>query len=70
MKRLPELRRILHVDDDDDIGIIAALALEEVGQFTVCRCESGQAALDKAPGFGPDLFLLDYMMPDMDGQET
>ena len=70
MKRLSKLHKILHVDDDADISIIAALALEDVGQFTLRQCESGQAALHEAPVFSPDLFLLDYMMPDMDGQET
>ena len=65
-----ELTRVLHVDDDEDIRTIANLALEAVGRLTVCVCDSGPDALAKAEAFRPDLFLLDYMMPGMDGEET
>ncbi len=65
-----ELNRILHVDDDEDIRVIANLALEMVGQFEVLHCGSGQEAIEKAADFKPDLFLLDYMMPDLDGEQT
>ena len=65
-----ELTRVLHVDDDEDIRTIANLALEAVGKLTVCACDGGPDAIAKAPGFRPDLFLLDYMMPGMDGEET
>ncbi len=64
------LERILCVDDDNDIRMIARMALEAVGGFTVEDCSSGAAALDAAPGFGPDLILLDVMMPGMDGPST
>ena len=65
-----ELKRVLHVDDDEDIRTIANLALETVGNLTVCACDGGPEAIAKAPDFRPDLFLLDYMMPGMDGEET
>ena len=64
------LNRILHVDDEADIQLIAKLALETIGGFTVELCTSGQEALDKAGRFDPDLIVLDVMMPDMDGLET
>lgn len=66
----PVLRRILYVEDEPDIRAIAQLALESVGGFTVAACDSGQEALEKAPGFAPDLILLDVMMPGMDGPST
>ena len=64
------LQRILHVEDEPDIQEVARLTLESMGGFTVETCGSGQEALDKAPGFAPDLILLDVMMPGMDGPAT
>ncbi|PVY70055.1 response regulator receiver domain-containing protein [Tamilnaduibacter salinus] len=64
------LRRILYVEDDEDIRQIAQMALEEVGGYELGMCESGQQALDTVDAFEPDLILLDVMMPDMDGIET
>nr|WP_127903558.1 response regulator [Solirhodobacter olei] len=61
--------RILHVDDDTDILEVANLALELVGGLTVAQSASGAEALRQAPGFLPDVFLLDYMMPGMTGAE-
>lgn len=65
-----ELQRILHVDDAEDVRIIADIALKTIGQFELLQCDSGKQALEKAEAFRPDLFLLDYMMPEMDGKET
>lgn len=64
------LTRILMVEDDLDIQAVAQLALEAVGGFTVTMCSSGGAAINVAPGFNPDLVLLDVMMPGMDGPST
>lgn len=61
------LRRILYVEDDDDIREIAQLSLEMVGGFEVLLCASGEQALLAAPAFAPQLILLDVMMPSMDG---
>ena len=67
---MAELKKILHVEDEPDIREIALLALETVGGFSVESCGSGDEALEKAPGFMPDLFLMDIMMPGMDGPAT
>ena len=64
------LNKILYVEDEADIRKIAKLALEEVGGLKVLICASGQEAIDKAPGFQPDIILLDVMMPGMDGPDT
>jgi len=64
------LNRILHVEDDEDILMIARLALADLGGFEVLQCASGAEALEKASDFGPDLLLLDYMMPGMNGLQT
>lgn len=65
-----DLERILMVEDEPDIQTVARLALETVGGFTVAACDSGEQALAMAPAFGPDLILLDVMMPGMDGPST
>ncbi|WP_439887080.1 response regulator [Pseudomonas sp. MBLB4123] len=67
---MPELNRILHVEDDTSIQAVAKVALEAVGGFKVLSCSSGQEALDQIQGFAPDFILLDVMMPGMDGPQT
>jgi CheY-like chemotaxis protein len=64
------LQRILYVEDEPDIQAVARIALEMVGGFQVLVCSSGEQAVREAPAFGPDLVLLDVMMPGMDGPST
>lgn len=61
---------VLHVDDDEDILTIARLALEVVGGLSIDQCGSGFEAIEIARNQAPDVFLLDVMMPDIDGVET
>ncbi|MEM7584487.1 MAG: response regulator [Acidobacteriota bacterium] len=70
IESVPGLNRILFVEDERDIQMVARLALEDVGGFTVEVCSSGDEALEKAPQFRPDLILLDVMMPPPDGPAT
>lgn len=65
-----KLTRVLYVEDEPDIQMVARLALETVGGFTVEICSSGQEALERAPAFQPQLILSDVMMPGMDGPTT
>jgi CheY-like chemotaxis protein len=67
---MPKLERILLVEDDLDIQMVASMALEDLGGFQVEVCSSGLEALEKAPLFDPHLILLDVMMPDLDGLGT
>ena len=64
------LRRILFVEDDPDIQVVATMALESLGGFTVLACGSGAEALSRFDEFAPELVLLDVMMPGMDGPAT
>lgn len=67
---MAEVKKILFVEDQEDIQAVTTIALESVGGFELEVCSSGQEALDKASGFGPELLLLDVMMPGMDGPST
>jgi diguanylate cyclase (GGDEF)-like protein len=64
------LKRILIIEDEPDIQAVVRLALEAIGGFTVAICNSGYDALKTALSFGPDLILLDVMMPGIDGPTT
>ncbi|MBF2067979.1 MAG: response regulator [Calothrix sp. C42_A2020_038] len=63
-------KRILIIDDEDDIREVAQLTLEAVGGFEVLTAESGSEGLAKAKIEQPDAILLDVMMPEMDGITT
>ncbi|MFZ4478374.1 MAG: response regulator [Rhodoferax sp.] len=67
---MSELRRVLCAEDDPDIRLILEFSLATVGAYEVCMCAGGRAALAQAPGFSPDLVLLDVMMPDLTGPQT
>jgi CheY-like chemotaxis protein len=63
-------RRILIIDDEDDIREVAALSLETVAGWDVMMAGSGAAGIVKAQEQRPDAILLDVMMPVMDGPTT
>ncbi len=65
-----ELQRILYVEDDPGIREIVTVSLTTLGGMNVLACASGEEALARAEEYRPDLLLLDYMMPDMDGVST
>ncbi len=63
-------RRILIIDDEDDIREVVQLTLEAVGGWEVSTAGSGREGLLLAEAEQPDAILLDVMMPDMDGLAT
>lgn len=65
-----KLTRVLYVEDEADIQMVAKLALEALGGYTVEICSSGEEAIARAPVFNPQLILLDVMMPGIDGPTT
>lgn len=63
------LRRILMVEDDPDIALLGQIALQDIGGYEVMLCGSGDEALERLAEFKPDLALLDYRLPGMNGDE-
>jgi two-component system OmpR family response regulator len=61
--------KILIVDDDSNIRLIASMSLDG-DDVTIVEAESGAEALTVAAAEMPDVILLDMMMPDMDGKTT
>ncbi len=64
------MRRILIIDDEDDIREVAALSLESVAGWQVYTASSGAEGMRVAAAELPDAILMDVMMPAMDGPTT
>lgn len=62
------MRKILLVDDDEDLSFLIEEALITAG-YQVETAANGRLALAKLGDFTPDLILTDLSMPDMDGIE-
>jgi two-component system, OmpR family, alkaline phosphatase synthesis response regulator PhoP len=60
---------VILAEDDPDIQLVARLALKRAG-FIVKVVGNGQEALDAIRQEPPDVVLLDWMMPELDGPET
>lgn len=61
--------RVLVVDDEPDLVELLSLNLERSGH-TVAAAGNGREALDQVDAFGPDLIVLDVMMPELSGTEV
>jgi two-component system OmpR family response regulator len=62
--------KVIHVEDDDDIRELVGLSLDVAGDFELMSFASGMEAIQAVEVFGPDLVLLDMMMPNIKGIDT
>lgn len=62
--------KVLLVDDDTNIRMVAVMGLEDEMDWEIQEASSGQEAIQLASEQKPDLILLDMMMPGMDGIST
>ena len=60
-------RKVLVVDDDAEIVELIVEVLERDGRFEVKTASSGYEAGMATERFRPELILLDYMLPDVNG---
>jgi excisionase family DNA binding protein len=60
-------KKILVVDDDPEIVELFVDVLERDGRFEVKTASTGYDAGMITQEFGPDLIILDYMLPDING---
>lgn len=60
---------IIVVEDDLDIGVLLVEAIRQETPYQVVLATQGTQALDLLRGLKPQLIILDYRLPDMNGIE-
>jgi CheY-like chemotaxis protein len=60
-------KRILIIDDEDDIREIVEVALQQTAGWQTLTASSAAEGVESARAELPDAILLDVMMPDVDG---
>lgn len=61
---------VLIVDDEEDVLAVTRMGLEMSAGWQVLTATSGVEAIAIATAQQPDVILLDWMMPEMDGRAT
>lgn len=65
------LKKILYVDDADELRLMVTTVLERIHHYTIKTCICGEEAIENTKDFNPDLILLDmWMSPNMNGIEA
>ena len=62
-------KKVLIVDDEPNIVLSLEILMKKAG-FEVAVARDGEEALAQVAAFGPDLVLLDVMMPKKSGYEV
>ena len=63
-------RKVLLIEDEEDIQILVKMALEFTGGHQVITAGDGLTGIEMAEKKFPDVILLDVMMAELDGFET
>ncbi len=63
-------RKVLLVDDDEELVELMSKVLEEDGRFEVRVAKTGFDAGMMVKEYRPDLIVLDVMLPDINGREV
>ena len=62
-------KKILIIEDDDDVRSILAARLQRCG-FEVITAKDGKLAVERAKKESPDLIVLDLRLPKLPGEEV
>ena len=63
-------KRILFIDDEEDIRTLACFCLELEAGWEMITASNGIDGIELAETEQPDAILLDAMMPELDGLQT
>lgn len=64
------LKRVMLAEDDPDIAELARIAIEDLGGYKLAHFPTGEEALKGLESSLPDIIILDYRMPGMNGAEV
>ncbi len=63
------IKTILIADDDEDLRLLVQVTLEQP-TYRILTAADGPQALDAAQQHHPDLLVIDWMMPGLNGREV
>lgn len=63
-------KKILLIDDEEDFATLLKLNIEMISDYDVLMAPNGEVGLDLVQRHKPDLVLLDFRMPGINGLET
>ena len=63
-------KRILVIDDEEDLCFLVKMNLESTGEFEVIMAFSGEEGVEKLKRENFDLVMTDFNMPGMNGEEV
>lgn len=61
---------VLVIDDEGELRQLVQLKLERKGGYRVLTAHNGQTGVALAQAHHPDVIVVDYLMPQMDGLEV
>jgi len=67
---MPQVRKILIADDDEDLRSTLAEQLDLNEEFSTIQAGTAKAAIEAARRESPDLVIMDVGLPDMDGRQA
>ncbi len=65
-----DVRKILVIDDDKNVGSMLKIKLEKKGGYQVLYADRGAKGIEMAKKESPDLIVLDFNMPGADGGDV